>query len=80
MVAVEARVQQATLLGAVFTLRDYRDQGWAKAVVSAACQEHLQNTNQVILNVRTDNKPARRAYQALGFTPQSEYRMVRLRQ
>lgn len=79
MVAVEARLDTLTQIGAVYTLEEYRGQGLAKAVVGALAREELRRVQRVALTVRKDNLPARRAYSALGFRPWVDYRLVRLR-
>jgi ribosomal protein S18 acetylase RimI-like enzyme len=54
-------------VGNVFTHRDHRGRGYAKAVTSAVTAELLRTCRQVVLNVRTDNPPALAAYAALGY-------------
>ena len=78
MAAVESSIPQLTHIGAVYTHHGYRGQGLAKGVVTAICQEHLRVKERVTLNVRVDNEPASRAYQALGFRVWGDYRMCRL--
>jgi ribosomal protein S18 acetylase RimI-like enzyme len=54
-------------VGNVFTHRDFRGRGLAKAVTSAVTEKLLGTVRQVVLNVRTDNPPALAAYAALGY-------------
>lgn len=54
-------------VGNVFTHRDQRGRGLAKAVTSAVTAELLGSCRQVVLNVRTDNPPAMAAYACLGY-------------
>ena len=78
MVAVEAKVPTLAQIGAVYTMPDYRAQGLARGVITAIAQELLPQHAEISLMVRHDNVPARKAYDALGFTPCGAYRMVRL--
>ena len=77
MVAVEARLDALCQIGAVYTEKDLRGRGLARAVVSAACRDLLRTATRVILTVRKDNAPALRAYRALGFVAWEDYRMAR---
>jgi len=78
MVAVEARVQGLTYVGAVYTRPAYRRQGLARAVLSALCAEELASASRVALTVRIDNEPALSTYSYLGFRRWDDYRMVRV--
>jgi RimJ/RimL family protein N-acetyltransferase len=78
MVAVEAALPQLVQVGAVYTVRPYRNQGLARGVVSAICQEALANAPRVALTVRVDNEPALRVYRDLGFAHLLDYRMTRI--
>jgi ribosomal protein S18 acetylase RimI-like enzyme len=78
MVAAEARIPALAQIGAVYTLPEYRARGLARGVITAITQDLLAQHPEVSLMVRYDNVPARRAYDALGFTPCGAYRMVHL--
>ncbi|MGD8486297.1 MAG: GNAT family N-acetyltransferase [Chloroflexota bacterium] len=60
-------------VGNVYTHREYRGQGLAKVVTSAVTAELLRECDTVVLNVRTDNPPARAVYRALGYRDATEY-------
>jgi RimJ/RimL family protein N-acetyltransferase len=79
MVATEAAIPGMTQIGAVFTVSHLRGQGLARAVVSAICQEKLQNCEKIVLVVKESNQPALRAYENLGFQRWEGYRMARFR-
>jgi len=66
-------------VGNVFTHRDMRGRGLAKAVTSAVTAELLETVDTVVLNVRSDNVPALAAYRALGYQPHMSFeeRLVR---
>jgi ribosomal protein S18 acetylase RimI-like enzyme len=66
-------------VGNVFTHRDMRGRGFAKAVTSAVTTELLETVDTVVLNVRSDNAPALAAYRALGYQPHMSFeeRLVR---
>jgi ribosomal protein S18 acetylase RimI-like enzyme len=59
------------VVGNVMTHPDYRGRGYAKLTTSAVTEELLRTSDDVVLNVRSDNPPAIAAYQALGY---HEYR------
>jgi ribosomal protein S18 acetylase RimI-like enzyme len=64
---VVSRVMGLAAVGNVLTHRDYRGRGFAKIVTGAVTQELLRFCDQVVLNVRSDNPPALRAYEAIGY-------------
>ena len=64
VVSPDARL---AVVGNVMTHPDYRNRGFAKQVTSAVTQELLRTSDQVVLNVRSDNPPALAAYVALGY-------------
>jgi ribosomal protein S18 acetylase RimI-like enzyme len=64
---VVSRAMGLAAVGNVLTHRDYRGRGFAKIVTGAVTQELLRFCDQVVLNVRSDNPPAVRAYQAIGY-------------
>jgi uncharacterized protein len=78
MAAVEAAIPEMTQIGAVYTMPEWRDQGLGRAAVSALAQESLGHTPEVSLVVGVENAPARRAYTALGFQCNHDYRMTHL--
>ena len=69
-----ARRMASRRSGNVFTHRDMRGRGLAKAVTSAVTAELLETVDTVVLNVRVDNVPALAAYRALGYQPHMSLR------
>jgi ribosomal protein S18 acetylase RimI-like enzyme len=55
------------VVGNVFTDVDSRGRGYATAVTGAVTAELLRTSDQVVLNVRSDNPPALQAYRRLGY-------------
>ncbi len=70
---VVSREMGLAAVGNVLTHRDYRGRGFAKTVTGAVTQELLRFCDQVVLNVRADNPPALRAYQAVGYTEHTRF-------
>lgn len=79
-VAAQACIQTATShinqIGAVYTLTEERGKGYAKAVVSELCRRILKRGKIPTLFVKSNNTPALKAYQALGFEYYDNYLMV----
>lgn len=70
-----SRVRQIAAIGGVFTHPEYRCQGLATAVTGSVCQMLADlNIDLVVLNVRSDNAAAIRAYTRLGFANRLSYR------
>lgn len=63
---VLSRAEGAAAIGNVYTRRDRRGRGLARAV-TAAVLDRLTGIPTIALNVRTDNTAALRVYEALGF-------------
>jgi GNAT superfamily N-acetyltransferase len=55
------------VVGNVLTHVDYRGRGYATAVTAAVTADLLRTSDQVVLNVRSDNPPALQAYRRLGY-------------
>jgi predicted GNAT family acetyltransferase len=64
---VLARQEGAAAIGNVYTRRDRRGRGLARAVTAAVARA-LADVDTVVLNVRDDNTAALRLYDTLGFT------------
>ncbi len=64
VVSPEARLG---VVGNVMTHLDFRGRGYATAVTGAVTADLLRFCDQVVLNVRSDNPPALRAYVKLGY-------------
>lgn len=68
-----SREESAAAFGNVYTRRDRRGRGCSRLVTSAVLHE-LRDLQTVGLNVRQDNLPAIRVYEALGFVTHCEFR------
>jgi RimJ/RimL family protein N-acetyltransferase len=64
---VISREARLAVVGNVLTHVDYRGRGFATAVTGAVTAELLRMSDQVVLNVRSDNPPALQAYRRLGY-------------
>jgi RimJ/RimL family protein N-acetyltransferase len=64
---VISRDARLSVVGNVLTHVDYRGRGFATAVTGAVTAELLRTSDQVVLNVRSDNPPALQAYRRLGY-------------
>ena len=64
VISQEARLG---VVGNVMTHTDFRGRGYATAVTGAVTADLLRFCEQVVLNVRSDNPPALRAYRTLGY-------------
>jgi RimJ/RimL family protein N-acetyltransferase len=64
---VISREARLGVVGNVLTHVDYRGRGFATAVTGAVTAELLRTSEQVVLNVRSDNPPALQAYRRLGY-------------
>ncbi len=64
---VIGREARLAVVGNVLTHVDYRGRGFATAVTGAVTAELLRTSDQVVLNVRSDNPPALQAYRRLGY-------------
>ncbi|MFD8788652.1 GNAT family N-acetyltransferase [Kitasatospora sp. NPDC059599] len=72
-VHVHSPAQRVAVLGNVTTHPDARGRGLARACVTALCRHLAATTDHLGLNVRTDNAPAIRLYERLGFTTVATY-------
>jgi uncharacterized protein len=74
-----ARTAEAVQIGGVWTPVALRGRGYARAVVAGALQAAAaQGASRAILFTPETNLPARRAYEALGFTVVGDYGLIRL--
>lgn len=64
---VISREARLAVVGNVLTHRDFRNRGLAKLTTAAVTAELLRTSDEVCLNVRSDNPPALAAYRAIGF-------------
>jgi len=59
--------------GTIATHPAQRGQGYARVVTAALCHSLLQTVSHIGLNVKADNAPALRCYEALGFHAIASY-------
>ncbi len=55
------------IMGGVFTRKEYRGRGYAKAVTSALTREAVSSRAFAGLHVEVDNEPAIKVYESLGY-------------
>jgi ribosomal protein S18 acetylase RimI-like enzyme len=70
---VISREARLAVVGNVLTHVDYRGRGYATAVTGAVTAELLRTSEQVVLNVRSDNPPALQAYRRLGYAEHARF-------
>ena len=63
-------------IGGVYTLFQFRQNGYAAHTVSTLCKRILQANKNISLFVKTQNLPAQQLYQKIGFTFHSDYKIV----
>ena len=63
-------------IGGVYTLFQFRQNGYAAHTVSTLCKRILQAHKNISLFVKTKNLPAQQLYQKIGFTFHSDYKIV----
>lgn len=73
-VHVDSREYTIAVLGNITTLPSYRGKGLAQALTAHLVEELIKEGKEVCLNVKGDNEPAIKAYEALGFKKTHEYR------
>jgi hypothetical protein len=55
------------MIGGVYTRPDHRNKGYATLATSAITREALEKSESAALFVRSDNYPAIRAYEKIGY-------------
>ncbi len=63
-------------IGGVYTLFQFRQNGYAALTVSTLCKRILQAHKNISLFVKTKNLPAQQLYQKIGFTFHNDYKIV----
>ncbi len=63
-------------IGAIATLENYRNRGFATSIVSALVKEILRSSPVALIHVFTDNAPAVHVYSRAGFKPYKQYLLV----
>ena len=61
------QLPQVWMIGGVYTNPDHRNKGYATQTTSAVTEEALRNAEAAALFVRSDNFPAIKAYEKIGF-------------
>jgi ribosomal protein S18 acetylase RimI-like enzyme len=64
-------------VGNIVTDEKYRGKGFAKSVTASLCRDMWDEVKYIGLNVKTDNTPAIKAYERIGFTIHSECEELR---
>ena len=77
-VDVSAQYAGGSQIEGVFTRPEHRGRGIAQRGVASVCSELLETSEFVSLHVARGNAPARRCYEAAGFRPSGEFRLVLL--
>jgi RimJ/RimL family protein N-acetyltransferase len=70
---VIGRRERIAVVGNVLTASEFRGAGYARATTSAVTAGLLEFCDEVVLNVRSDNSAAIRAYAALGYSVKAEF-------
>jgi len=74
-----AALPDTVQVGGVFTPKEFRGRGHGRSVVAGSLLEaRAEGVAEAILFTETDNHPAQRAYEALGFKRIGDYGMVML--
>ncbi len=63
-------------IGGVYTLFQFRQNGYAAHTVSTLCKRILQAHKNISLFVKTKNLPAQQLYKKIGFTFHNDYKIV----
>lgn len=61
------QLPQLWMIGGVYTNPKHRNKGYATQATSAITEEALRNAEAAVLFVRTDNHPAKKAYEKIGY-------------
>ncbi len=64
---IQVRLPEIWIIGDFYTKPEYRNKGYATSLASFLVKEALKETNHVGLFVRSDNYPAKRVYEKVGF-------------
>jgi len=64
-------------IGVIATHEAHRNKGYATSIVSALVKEILKKSNLALIHVLSDNPPAIRAYEKVGFKPYRSYFLAR---
>ena len=70
------KLPEVWAIGDVFTIPNYRNKGFAKAVVSAVTKDAINAGAMTMLHVDEDNTPAIRAYKRLGYLTIQEINLL----
>lgn len=64
-------------IGVIATREEYRNRGYARSIVSALVKEILQKSDLALIHVLSDNFPAVRVYEKVGFRSHKQYFLAR---
>lgn len=67
-------------IGGVFTNENFRGHNFAKLLVDSLCKKILLQNKQPVLFVKAKNENAKKAYRKVGFTYQSDYSIIYLKE
>jgi GNAT superfamily N-acetyltransferase len=64
---IQVKLPEIWMLGGFYTHPEHRNHGYATSLASFLANKALKETNHIGLLVRSDNYPAKRVYQKIGF-------------
>lgn len=67
-------------LGGVYTDENFRANGFAKILVNTLCKDIIRQNKKPVLFVKIKNDNAKKAYRKVGFTYQSDYSIIYLKE
>ena len=76
-VGVTRLVDFGSNIGIIATHKDFRNRGYATAVVSALVEEIFREHDKALIHVLSDNEPAKHVYEKVGFRPYRTYFQIR---
>jgi RimJ/RimL family protein N-acetyltransferase len=64
---IQVKFPEIWMLGGFYTHPEHRNHGYATSLASFLAKKALKETNHIGLHVRSDNYPAKRVYEKVGF-------------
>lgn len=74
--SVNARGKKCVQIGGVFTLQNFRNQGFAKKLLSSFCERESKYGKKIVLFVKKSNLSALALYKSCGFKKICGYKIV----
>ncbi len=74
--SLNARGKNCVQVGGVFTVADFRKQGFAKTLLFRFCRKYSENGKKIVLFVKKSNLAALSLYKSCGFRKISDYKIV----